>query len=188
MRRRHDEPVTDVNSPVVFADRFTQWRVDWITLAASAAVVVGYLRARRAAHRQGVPWPLRRDVLVALGLLAALWTSCGFLQARGDQLMWVWTTQQLLLLLVVPIIVLAGQPVALLRRTGSAPSGCSAHVQALVVGRRASATATTPDVRSPTRACPPVRRRRELCRCRSAFNAGETAAELRYPSAVEGRL
>jgi putative membrane protein len=53
---------------------------------------------------------------------AAVWTSCGFLQARSDQLMWVWTTQQLLLLLVIPIIVLAGQPPSLLRQAGGSPS------------------------------------------------------------------
>jgi len=119
---RHHEPVTDVDSPVVFADLFTQWRVDWVTLAVSVLVGGGYLRARMAARRQGVHWPVRRDLFVALGLLAALWTSCGFLQARGDQLMWVWTSQQLLLLLVVPIIVLAGQPISLLRRAGGSRS------------------------------------------------------------------
>jgi hypothetical protein len=39
-------------------------------------------------------------VFVALGLLAAVWISCGFLRVRSDQLMWVWTRQQLLLLVL----------------------------------------------------------------------------------------
>lgn len=51
-----------------------------------------------------------------------MWTSCGFLRARSDQLMWVWTTQQLLLLLVIPIIVLAGQPLSLLRQASGSES------------------------------------------------------------------
>jgi len=114
--------VTDPDSPVVLADLFTQWRIDWVTLAVAVAVGAGYLRARLVARRRGVRWPVRRDVFVALGLLAAVWTSCGFLQARSDQLMWVWTTQQLLLLLVIPIIVLAGQPVSLLRQAGGSQS------------------------------------------------------------------
>ena len=115
-------PVTDVDSPLVLADLFTQWRIDWVTLVVAVAVGVGYVRARLAARRRGVRWPVRRDLFVALGLLAAVWTSCGFLQARSDQLMWVWTTQQLLLLLVIPIIVLAGQPVSLVRQAGGSES------------------------------------------------------------------
>ena len=110
--------MTDVDSPVVPADLFTQWRIDWITLAVTLAVGIGYVRARMAARGRGVRWPVRRDVFVAVGLAAAVWTSCGFLQARSDQLMWVWTTQQLLLLLVIPIIVLAGQPLSLMRQAG----------------------------------------------------------------------
>jgi putative copper resistance protein D len=101
---------------------FTQWQIDWVTLAVTVAVGVGYVRVRLAARRQGHSWPVRRDVIVTLGLLAALWTSSGFLQARSDQLMWVWTTQQLLLLLVIPVIVLAGQPLSLLRMVGGEQS------------------------------------------------------------------
>lgn len=56
-----------------------------------------------------------RDVVFSIGIAATVWTSSGFLQARADELMWVWTTQQLLLLLVIPILVLAAQPVSLMR-------------------------------------------------------------------------
>jgi len=118
----HHGPVTDLDSPVVPADLFTQWRIDWITLAVTLAVGIGYVRARMAARQRGVRWPVRRDLFVAVGLLAAVWTSCGFLQVRSDQLMWVWTTQQLLLLLVIPIIVLAGQPLSLMRQAGGSTS------------------------------------------------------------------
>jgi len=46
--------VTDVDSPVVLTDLFTQWRIDWVTLVVTVAVGVGYLRARMAARRRGV--------------------------------------------------------------------------------------------------------------------------------------
>lgn len=105
------------DSPPVAADLLTQWQIDPVTLAVTLIVGVGYLRARRRGRAQGIAWPLRHDLFVAVGLAVAVWTSCGFLQVRSDQLMWVWTTQQLLLLLVIPVIVLAGQPVALLRRS-----------------------------------------------------------------------
>jgi len=80
-----------------------------------------------AARQRGVRWPVRRDVFVAVGCGRGV-DQLRFLQARSDQLMWVWTTQQLLLLLVIPIIVLAGQPLSLMRQAGgSRPrrSGCS---------------------------------------------------------------
>ena len=111
----------------------SDWRPDWLVLALALAVGVGCLRARRrlagaaagprppggSAPATGAGWPVRRDLYLTLGLVAMVWTSSGFPNARAEQLMWVWTSQQLLLLLIVPIIVLAGQPVALLRATGS---------------------------------------------------------------------
>ncbi len=114
--------MADISGPIAPTDVFTQWQIDWVTLAVTVAVGVGYVRVRLTARRQGHSWSIRRDVIVALGLLAALWTSSGFLQARSDQLMWVWTTQQLLLLLVIPVIVLAGQPLSLLRMVGGEQS------------------------------------------------------------------
>lgn len=112
----------DPQTPPTWTDLATEWRIDWVTLAVTVLVAAGYLRARRRGRSVGLAWPVRHDVFVALGLAAAVWTSCGFLQARSGQLMWVWTTQQLLLLLVIPIIVLAGQPLALLRRTSGEQS------------------------------------------------------------------
>lgn len=105
------------DDPITLGSLITRWQPDWVTLAATVLVALAYVRARRRAHRLGVGWPVGRDVLVAVGLLAAVWTSCGVLQERAGAVMWVWTAQQLLLLLVIPIVVLAGQPVALIRRT-----------------------------------------------------------------------
>lgn len=105
------------DAPITLSALFTQWQPDWVTLGVTVLVGLGYARARRRARRIGMAWPVGRDVLVGAGLLAAAWTSCGVLQERSGEVMWVWTTQQLLLLLVIPIIVLAGQPVALVRRT-----------------------------------------------------------------------
>lgn len=109
----------DSDAPPVWTDLFTQWRFDWVTLTVAVLLGAGYLRARRRGIARGVHWPLRHDVFVVLGLAAAAWTSCGFPQARSGELMWVWTSQQLLLLLVVPVIVLVGQPLALLRRSAA---------------------------------------------------------------------
>jgi putative copper resistance protein D len=106
--------VPDVSAPPTAADLLTQWRPDWLTLVVLAALTAGYVRARR---RVG-SWPRHRDVLLGVGVALALWTSCGFPAARAAQLMWVWTAQQLVLLLVVPAVVLSAQPLALARAVG----------------------------------------------------------------------
>ena len=55
-------------------------------------------------------------MLFGAGIVLLVWTSCGFLQAYASSLYWVWTTQTLALFLVVPFVILAGQPVQLARR------------------------------------------------------------------------
>jgi putative copper resistance protein D len=55
-----------------------------------------------------------RDGAFTVGIVLAVWVTCGFPQARGSQLMWVWTMQALLLL-VVPTVLVTAQPVALAR-------------------------------------------------------------------------
>jgi cytochrome c oxidase assembly factor CtaG len=52
-------------------------------------------------------------VLFVVGLLALLWTTCGFAGAYLDSLFWVWTAQQLALLLVIPYLLMAGRPLLL---------------------------------------------------------------------------
>ncbi len=110
--------VAAVNLPPTAADLVTEWRFDPVTAAAAALALYAYLKARRTAFRNGTTWPWRRDLIFILGIAAVVWTTSGFTQARGGQLMWVWTTQQLLLLLVVPVILLTAQPVSLLRTAG----------------------------------------------------------------------
>jgi len=56
-------------------------------------------------------------------VLLAGWVTCGFPQARGSQLMWVWTSQVLTLLLVVPVVLATAQPAALARSAYGADRG-----------------------------------------------------------------
>ena len=111
----HHRRVSDIAHPVRLSDLFTQWRPDWLTVAVLAVVALLYARARLRVHASGRRWPIRRDAAFAVGLSLALWTSSGFPEARNHQLMWVWTMQVLLLLLVVPTVLVAAQPVALAR-------------------------------------------------------------------------
>jgi cytochrome c oxidase assembly factor CtaG len=90
----------------------TQWTAQPVAIAVGALLVVGYLHGLR---RLGQPWPAWRTAVFAAGVLLLTWTSCGFLQVYSGSLYWVWTTQTLLLWLLVPILILSGHPVQLAR-------------------------------------------------------------------------
>jgi len=96
----------------------TQWTLQPVAIALAVVLAVGYARGRRRLRR---PWPAGRTTLFALGLGLRLWTSCGFPQVYADDLYWVWTSQTLLLWLVVPILVLSGHPIQLARATTRGP-------------------------------------------------------------------
>ena len=90
-----------------------EWRPDYVMIVVTALVAFGYARTRRRAARDGIAWARHRDVVFWVGIAAVVWTTNGFPQARSYQLMWVWMAQELLLLLIVPIIVMSAQPVSL---------------------------------------------------------------------------
>ena len=95
------------------ASLLTEWRPDYLMIVVVAVVAAGYLSTRRRATTLGITWARHRDVVFWVGIAATVWTTNGFPQARSYQLMWVWMAQELLLLLIVPIIVMSAQPVSL---------------------------------------------------------------------------
>jgi cytochrome c oxidase assembly factor CtaG len=98
----------------------TQWSWQPVAIIALVALSWWYARAVRRFTDGGGTWPVRRSVIFALGALAAIWTSCGFLQAYVDSMYWVWTTQVLVLWLLIPGVLLAAQPVQLALAAGGA--------------------------------------------------------------------
>src|SRR4051812_36353406 len=96
----------------------SQWTAQPVAIALVVVLGVGYARARR---RHDGPWPAGRTAVFVLGLTLLVWTSCGFPQVYADDLYWVWTSQTLVLWLVVPILVLAGHPLQLARATSRGP-------------------------------------------------------------------
>lgn len=94
----------------------TQWTPQPVAIALALVLIAGYARGlRRLQARPGPRWPAGRTALFGLGVLLLIVASCGFLQVYADDLYWVWTTQTLVLWLVVPILVLSGHPVQLAR-------------------------------------------------------------------------
>lgn len=91
---------------------FTQWTAQPLALLAILVLALAYAHGVRRLDR---PWPVNRTVIFALGLALLLWTTCGFPGVYNSALFWVWTTQLLVLWLVVPIVLLFGHPIQLAR-------------------------------------------------------------------------
>jgi len=92
----------------------SHWSVQPLALIAAIALVGWYLYGVR---RVGA-WPARRTATFLLGVALFAWTTSGYPQAYAHSLFWMWTAQTLALLLVVPIVIMAGQPVELGRHLG----------------------------------------------------------------------
>lgn len=93
----------------------TQWAVQPLAILAAVLVAAWYLRRVRKLAADGGTWPMRRAALFGAGVALLVWTTCGFPQAYASSLYWVWTTQALVLFLLVPFVLLAGRPLELAR-------------------------------------------------------------------------
>jgi cytochrome c oxidase assembly factor CtaG len=100
----------------------THWTAQPVAIAVVLVLAVGYARGLRVLRNRHQPWPAWRAAVFGVGLLALIWASCGFVQVYSDSLYWAWTTQTLVLWLVVPILVLSGHPVQLARTVGGTDS------------------------------------------------------------------
>lgn len=125
--------MTDALPRPSLAGLVTQWTPEPVTIALAVVVAAAYVGGVRTMRARGaaVRWPRRRTTVFGLGLIALVWTSCGFLQVYAGSAYWVWTTQTLVLWLAVPMLVLSGHPVQLAR----AAAGPNSRIDALLRSR-----------------------------------------------------
>lgn len=88
----------------------TAWTVQPVAIAVAVLLVGWYVAAGRGRVRPG------QAAVFAVGVALLLWSTCGFAGVYLGHPFWVWTAQQLALLLVVPYVVLAGGPLDLAGR------------------------------------------------------------------------
>jgi cytochrome c oxidase assembly factor CtaG len=103
----------------VLGDIATRWTTQPVAIAA-AVIIAGWYgwSLRRLPQADGhAGWPRRRTASLAAGIVVLVWSTCGFAEAYAHSLYWVWTSQQLILLLIVPVLLMASQPIELARRT-----------------------------------------------------------------------
>src|SRR6202035_4749303 len=81
----------------------------------AVALAAWYLHAVRSVRLEGASWPVRRTAIFIAGLAVFIWTTCGWLEVYRSSLFWAWTAQILTLMLIVPLVILAGHPLQLAR-------------------------------------------------------------------------
>jgi cytochrome c oxidase assembly factor CtaG len=121
-----------MNPPALTAVRvLTAWRAEPGILVTAAILGASYLTAVRATRRAGRSWPFGRIVCFAGGIVTLTVIGCSFLGVYGDALFWVRAVQNILLLMVVPMLLALGAPIRLtanlLPSTTRAPLGALLH-------------------------------------------------------------
>jgi putative membrane protein len=101
------------------AEIVARWSPQPVALGALVVAVTWYAWSLTRLQRAGTtpPWAKKRTVSFGLGAALLAWTTCGYPQVYARSLYWVWTSQMLILLLLVPVVLMAGQPIDLARRT-----------------------------------------------------------------------
>ncbi len=102
-----------MRTPLTPASAWTAWQVDLPVLLAAAVAMGLYAWAVAARTRTGGSWPAARTVSFGLGLLVMLATTCSFVGVYAHTLLWVFTLQTCVLLLLVPLLLGGGGPLAL---------------------------------------------------------------------------
>jgi len=91
------------------------WTWDVPAAGLSAAGVVAYVAGVGAVRRAGHPWPIRRGLGFAAGVLTIVLATCSPVGSQARSQLAMLTVQVCLLLMVCPLLVGAGQPLSLLR-------------------------------------------------------------------------
>jgi putative membrane protein len=99
----------------------TTWTSAPVADVLAALAVVGYLTGVvRRARQEGSRWPLRATASWLAGVVVLLVSVHSSIDVYGHALLWVHMIQHLLLIMVVPVLLIWGQP---LRLAGWEPGG-----------------------------------------------------------------
>ncbi|MGH3770562.1 MAG: cytochrome c oxidase assembly protein [Pseudonocardiaceae bacterium] len=108
--------------PLSWHTAVTTWTSAPIVDVLAGLAVAGYLMAaRRRARATGSSWPPRATVSWLAGVAVLLVSVHSGIEVYGHALLWVHMIQHLLLIMVVPVLLIWGQPIRLGWRR--APSG-----------------------------------------------------------------
>ncbi len=95
----------------------TSWTVDPVAIAVAAVAAIAYLAAVRRLRGRGEPWPVGCSASFGLGLVVFVAVTLGWVGCYAHTLFWARTLQVTLLLIVIPVFLAFGRPLALARRS-----------------------------------------------------------------------
>ena len=121
--------------PLSASTALTSWQLDVPALLLVVVAAAGYLVGVRAVRRAGTTWSPLRSAAFLGGLVLVVASTCSFVGVYARLLFWVFTLQVCLLLLVAPLLVGLGAPVALVAAVRSGSPGIERR------GREASVVA-----------------------------------------------
>lgn len=122
--------------PLTTASALSSWQLDVPALVLVVLAGAGYLVGVRAVRRAGTVWsPLRSTAFLA-GLVLVIASTCWFVGVYAHLLFWVFTLQVCLLLLVAPLLLGVGAPVALVAAVRGRGRGASVDGDEVQESRR----------------------------------------------------
>ena len=112
-----------IPGPLSASTAAASWQIDIPAVLVVVVAAAGYLAGVHAVRRAGATWsPLRSAAFLGgLGLVVA--STCSFVGVYARLLFWVFTLQVCLLLLVAPVLLGVGGPVALVAALRSGARG-----------------------------------------------------------------
>lgn len=102
--------------PLTWHTALTTWTSAPVVDVLAALALAGYLAAlRRLAGSGGQRWPVRHTAWFLASLLMLLVSVHSSVEVYGHALLWVHMIQHLLLIMVVPVLLVWGRPIRLVR-------------------------------------------------------------------------
>ncbi|GAA1937833.1 cytochrome c oxidase assembly protein [Brevibacterium antiquum] len=102
--------------PLGVSEWVTQWRFDWLWIAATVLPVTAYIYGVLRLRAQGQTWPVLRTVAFVSGLVVLIYMTSGVPNIYAPILLSIHTLRHLALAFVVPMLLLAGHPHHLINR------------------------------------------------------------------------
>jgi cytochrome c oxidase assembly factor CtaG len=109
-------------APLTLTTVLTSWTFDPLSVLVALVLGGGYLWARRKLARRGEAWRRGRSVAFGLGVGLILLLGASFIRVYADTLFWVRATDIIVTLMVVPLLLAMGSPVALALATLPEPA------------------------------------------------------------------
>ncbi len=109
--------------PLGTSAALTSWQLDVPALLLVVVTAAGYLAGVRRVRRAGTTWSPLRSAAFLGGLALVAVSTCSFVGVYARLLFWVFTLQVCLLLLVAPLLLGVGAPVALVAAVRSGTPG-----------------------------------------------------------------